>query len=162
MIRSIDISLDSRHRLRSDEHAFVIVKKGVVKDETVWRPVSWHVKLEHAVKSYRTRCIRQCGARTFEELLDAINRIDRGLDSACQLSGETRTAGRQNPAVPREEGGGSAKAVAPSARKRKRSSKRARNQEVKEESGHGLDSHPRLFSLIPDAIPAGSRIAKSA
>jgi hypothetical protein len=100
MRKFINIPLDEDHRLESDQHSFFISRKRVVKGVVEWRGVSWHMSLEHAIKSYRTRCIRECGAQTFNELLDAINRIDRHLDASFHITGE-RTVKRAAEAVER-------------------------------------------------------------
>lgn len=92
MANQVDIPLDEDHRIRSDDRAFYVAKKRIIKGTVRWEAVSWHVKLEHLIASYRTLCIRECGATTLAELLEAINRIDERLDQAFHLTGEKTVA----------------------------------------------------------------------
>lgn len=76
------IPIDKDYRLASDALCWKVGKRGTLKGETVWSPISWHDTPGAAAKSLSRRLVRLCEAETLEDALKAVDEIAEKLTRA--------------------------------------------------------------------------------
>ena len=76
------IPIDKDYRLASDALCWKVEKRGTLKGETVWSPITYHSTPGAAAKSLSRRLVRLCETETLEDALKAVDEIADKLTRA--------------------------------------------------------------------------------